>query len=930
MSFLSVLESFIIGPLKLLFEVLFKIINDLVQNPGFAIIGLSLAMNILVLPLYRRADAMQEQARDTEALLHDGVAHIKKTFTGNERMMMLQTYYRQNHYSPTNALRGSVSLMLEIPFFMAAYQFLSHLELLQGFSFGPIADLGAPDGLISVAGICINLLPILMTVINCISSAIYLRGFPLKTKIQLYALAAFFLVLLYKSPAGLVFYWTLNNVFSLCKNIFYKLKNPRKVLTVLTGILGLGSLILYFGANMLGVPNMHQLIVLLIGCLLVIPSLMAVFKALFRPNVRVSEAQPSKKSFFMAALFLTLYIGLLIPSNYIADSPQEYVDITHFFHPNWYIVSSVCLAAGTFLLWMGVFYWLASPKGKVLFERLLWVACGLAVINYMFFGTNLGIVSSALVFEGGLEFSLHERLVNIAVLVAAAAVLLFIAYKWRNLPRSVLLVAVIALAIMGGRNIYTTTNSIREIRTNTSGDVPHFSLSKNGKNVVILFMDRALGEDLPYLIQERPDLMQTFDGFTYYHNTISYGGYTNMGTPPLAGGYEYTPVEMNKRDTESMREKHNESLKVMPVLFWENGYNVTVCDLPYANYKQIPDLSIFDEYEGINKYITKGFFSSTAQKDQAIKANLRNFFCFSLMKSAPVGFQTWMYDNGTYYSLDSVDAESSAQNRENMHVSHGYDADFFAAYEVLLNMKTMTEITDNDENNFLFFYNDTPHRPMLLKEPEYEPAMDVDNTAFDAANEDRFYLPNGQHLNVDNDKKMIAYQTNMATLLRIGDWLDYLRKNDVYDNTRIIIVADHGYYLYQTEELCFEVEGQGSVDMSNRFPLLMVKDFNSTGFQVSDEFMTNADTPTLAVENLIDNPVNPFTGKIINNAEKTAHDQFILTYKIWRVKENNGEQFKPSTWAVITNNIWDRDDWEFITDSVILTEHKIPDEYKKD
>ena len=265
-----------------------------------------------------------------------------------------------------------------------------------------------------------------------------------------------------------------------------------------------------------------------------------------------------------------------------------------------------------------------------------------------------------------------------------------------------------------------------------------------------------------------------------------------------------------------------------------------------------------------------------------------------------------------------------------MHVSHGYDADFFAAYEVLLNMKTMTEITDNDENNFLFFYNDTPHRPMLLKEPEYEPAMDVDNTAFDAANEDRFYLPNGQHLNVDNDKKMIAYQTNMATLLRIGDWLDYLRKNDVYDNTRIIIVADHGYYLYQTEELCFEVEGQGSVDMSNRFPLLMVKDFNSTGFQVSDEFMTNADTPTLAVENLIDNPVNPFTGKIINNAEKTAHDQFILTYKIWRVKENNGEQFKPSTWAVITNNIWDRDDWEFITDSVILTEHKIPDEYKKD
>ena len=929
MSFLSVLETVFIGPLKLLFEVIFKIVYDLVQNPGLSIIGLSLAMNFLVLPLYRRADAMQEQARDTEERLHDGVAHIRKTFSGNEQMMMLQTYYRQNNYSPTNALRGSMSLVLEIPFFMAAYQFLSHLELLNGVSFGPIADLSAPDGLISVAGLCINLLPILMTVINCVSSAIYLRGFPTKTKIQLYAMAAFFLVLLYKSPAGLVFYWTLNNVFSLFKNIFYKLKNPRKVLTVLAAILGLGVLILYFGAGSLGVPYMHEIIVLLIGCLLISPALIAAFKALFHPNVRVSEAQPSRKSFFMAALFLTLYVGMLIPSNYIADSPQEYVDITHFFHPNWYIVSAVCLAAGTFLLWMGVFYWLASPKGKVLFERLLWVACGLAVINYMFFGTKLGIISSSLEFESGLQFSMQERLLNIAVLVAAAAVLLFIAAKWRNLPQSVLLVAVIALAIMGGRNIYTTTNSIREIRINSTGDAPHFSLSKDGKNVVVLFMDRALGEDFPYLIQERPDLKKTFDGFTYYHNTISYGGYTNMGTPPLAGGYEYTPVEMNKRDTESMKDKHNESLKVMPVLFWQNGYNVTVCDLPYANYKQIPDLSIFDEYEGINKYITKGYFSSTARKDQVIKANMRNFFCFSLMKSAPVELQTWMYNNGTYYSLDSVEGESSAQERENMHVSHGYGADFMAAYEVMLNMKTMTEITDNDENNFLFFYNDMPHRPMLLKEPEYEPAMDVDNTDFDAANEDRFYLPNGQHLNVDDDKKMIHYQTNMGTLLQIGDWLDYLRENDVYDNTRIIIVADHGYYLYQTEELCFNVEGQGSVDMSNRFPLLMFKDFDSTGFQVSDEFMTNADTPTLAVENLIENPVNPFTGKVINNAEKTAHDQFIMTYKIWRIGENNGEQFKPSTWAVITNNIWDRNDWEFITESISLTEHKIPDEYKK-
>ena len=45
--------------------------------------------------------------------------------------MILQTYYRQNHYKPTYVLRSAVSLFLEIPFFIAAYRFLSGLELIK-------------------------------------------------------------------------------------------------------------------------------------------------------------------------------------------------------------------------------------------------------------------------------------------------------------------------------------------------------------------------------------------------------------------------------------------------------------------------------------------------------------------------------------------------------------------------------------------------------------------------------------------------------------------------------------------------------------------------------------------------------------------------------------------------------------------------------
>ena len=62
MSFWDILGTLLIKPLQLLFEVVFVMANRVVGDPGLAIIALSLAMNFLVLPLYRRADAMQRKS----------------------------------------------------------------------------------------------------------------------------------------------------------------------------------------------------------------------------------------------------------------------------------------------------------------------------------------------------------------------------------------------------------------------------------------------------------------------------------------------------------------------------------------------------------------------------------------------------------------------------------------------------------------------------------------------------------------------------------------------------------------------------------------------------------------------------------------------------------------------------------------------------
>ena len=44
--------------------------------------ALSLAMNFLVLPLYRRADAMQAEQRETELRMKPWVDEIRRTFSG--------------------------------------------------------------------------------------------------------------------------------------------------------------------------------------------------------------------------------------------------------------------------------------------------------------------------------------------------------------------------------------------------------------------------------------------------------------------------------------------------------------------------------------------------------------------------------------------------------------------------------------------------------------------------------------------------------------------------------------------------------------------------------------------------------------------------------------------------------------------------------
>lgn len=926
MTFFEILYTTLIKPLQLFFEYIFSVAQKGTGHPGLSIIALSLAMNILVLPLYKRADEVQDAERDMENKLRAGVSHIRKTFKGDEKMMMLQTYYRQNGYKPTDVFKGSVSLFLEIPFFIAAYQFLSHLSLLNSYAFGPISDLGAPDALIKIGALSINLLPIIMTSVNLVSCIIFTKGYPLKTKIQLYGMAIFFFFFLYKSPAGLVFYWTLNNIFSLVKTIYYKSEKARKVLMILFSITGASLIVaLPFFLKKTGSKSFLLTIVLL-AFICFIPLIVNItskrkikigfdFSGLFKFT-------ESRLMFIFGGIYMAVFTGLLIPSQVIKSSPQEFVDIYHYSNPLWFVVSSICIATGLFVLWFIVFYSLAGETIKKLFNVVMWIICVVATVDYMFFGENLEILNSSLNYTHDFEFPIKTVIINLAVvLILAAAVFALVRFLGKKL--TVILVAgVVATFGMSVFNCVKINNemvALKEIVENINKEKPQFNLSKKGQNVIVFMLDRAAGEYIPYFVNEKPELKEMFDGFTYYPNTVSFGVCTNIAAPALFGGYEYTPEELNKRDTELLQVKNDEALKVMPVLFNENGYDVTVCDPPWAGYSYIPDLGIYSDYPDINAYITKGYFWNAQKSSSVSQRNYRNFFCYALMKSSPIALQKHLYNYGMYNeSVSNADkreeiVEAWEQVRPNGLSATGISDELMQDYTTLCNLSEMTNIVDDDSNTFMMIDNEMPHCANLFQEPDYEVRNFIDNYEYEKNHQDR-YTVNGITLKMSRDIQLTHYQTNMASLLTVGRWLDYLKEEGVYDNTRIIIVGDHARWFKHNDMYLLDDGTDDLKDIECYYPLLMIKDFNSKGFMVDEQFMTNADVPTYALEGLIENPINPFTGKEINNDEKYAHPQKIYASHIPDATINNGTTFIPGMWLSVEKDMRDKNNWQILSD----------------
>ena len=892
---INILYAIVIFPIEQIIEIFYTLIYKVFTSPGISIIGVSLTVTFLSLPLYIIAEKWQEQERQTIRRLKPKTDKIKQVFKGDEQYMILSTYYHQNGYHPIYSLRNSLNVLIQIPFFIAVYNFLSHLQALQNASFLFINDMSKPDTLLSIGNVSINVLPVVMTAINCIAGAIYTKGFGLRDKIQVYGVALVFLILLYNSPAGLVLYWTGNNILSLVKNIFYKIKNPIKALYFIASACAFAFIFYLLFLND-GMFKKRLLLSFCCSLIFLIPLFVRLYVFLQNRFLFTLFAERKKCVFlFLAAcVVLAVLIGFFIPSSVIVSSPEEFSFIEDYRSPLPFIFNTFFKSAGIFVFWPLCIYFLFGKKAKAFLTFLFLFLTMVSLLNVFIFQGSASTISNTFTFNdslSALNASGIESVLNIVCTFAfLAIILLLIKHKYFKIISTSLVLFFVSLFAFSAYNIYTTQEKFTRFASLKKAGLsdfsriqPVFHLSKEKQNLVIIMADQAIGGFLKPIFDEQPILYEQFEGFTWFPNTVSFAMHTIMGIPALWGGYEYTPREMNRRSTLSLVEKHNESLLVLPRILSEAGYNITITDPSLANYASTNDTSIYEKYENIQAFNTIGRYTDIWYSVNgfnviyatANKIN-RNALWFSFLKSSPPFLRKFIYDDSKYWETGSEQIAGAIEG-------------FINSYAVIDFLPELT-VYDSQKPSALLITNETPHQLVFLQYPSYTPSETVTDKG------------NGEF----SDNKY--FHVNSAFYLKVGEWFEELKKNQVYDNTRIIIVSDHGHNMnakIANTELSIPNERREAYN-----PVLLVKDFNSKGRLRTDmSFMTNADVPAIALDNIA-SAINPFTG---NSLVKNYKNEgvYITTNHLWQPFKHRRATFNIDTdqWIFVKENIFNSDNW---------------------
>lgn len=177
---------------------------------GLSIIFLTIVVRVVIWPLHAKSTRTMKRM----SKLQPEMAKLKEKYADDPNKLNTETMGLYRKYG-INPLGGCLPMFIQIPIFFGFYRMLQYAVELRGQGFLWVPDLSQPDTLTTIAGVPINILPVVMA----ISSFLQIKMTPktgdaMQQRIIMFMPFMFFFFC-YNFASALALYWTTQNIFSI-------------------------------------------------------------------------------------------------------------------------------------------------------------------------------------------------------------------------------------------------------------------------------------------------------------------------------------------------------------------------------------------------------------------------------------------------------------------------------------------------------------------------------------------------------------------------------------------------------------------------------------------------------------------------------------------------------------------------------------------
>lgn len=203
---------FVSRPLNFLLNTYHNLLDGIARNWswGLAIILLTITVRIIIWPLHAKSTHTMKRM----AKLKPEMEKLKEKYGDDPNKLNTETMglYRKFGINP---LGGCLPMLIQIPIFFGFYRMLQYAVELRGQGFLWVDDLSQPDTLWHVAGVPINLLPVVMAISSFVQMKMTpMTGDKMQQRIMMFMPFMFFFFC-YNFASALALYWTTQNIFSI-------------------------------------------------------------------------------------------------------------------------------------------------------------------------------------------------------------------------------------------------------------------------------------------------------------------------------------------------------------------------------------------------------------------------------------------------------------------------------------------------------------------------------------------------------------------------------------------------------------------------------------------------------------------------------------------------------------------------------------------